>query len=197
MQHVLHINNTGRDTTAYELIIIYIKPNCISSKFQISKANPRSQTYPPIYIMQRWKREWSRGIPSQGRGGRFPPTFPTPNPLIWGRNGGGGGRRWRLGWRGLGSGRGRKGGERRKGAALALLTPLCRARRGGAASLPRRCMWRGRPGPTPTPRATPGQHGTPAASLHVAWQRLSAAPRRQARPKGSPGAKKILQGLIL
>jgi hypothetical protein len=34
MQHVLHVNNTGRDTIAYELIIIYIKQNCISSKFQ-------------------------------------------------------------------------------------------------------------------------------------------------------------------
>jgi hypothetical protein len=38
---------------------------------------------------------------------------------------------------------------------------------------------------------------TPAASLHVARQRLAAAPRRQARPKGSPSANNVCQGLIL
>jgi hypothetical protein len=31
----------------------------------------------------------------------------------------------------------------------------------------------------------------------VARQRLLAAPRRQARPKGSPGAKNVAQGLFL
>jgi hypothetical protein len=171
MQHVLHVNNTGRDTTAYELIIIYIKPNCISSKFQISRANPRSQTYPSIYIMQRWKRERSRGIPSQGHGERFPPPFP-PQIHRFGAGKGGGAVRG-----GAASGLGETRGRRRK-------------KKGGRAgpvdsALPRQCMWRGRPGPTSASRAAASQRGTPAAPLHVAG------------PKGSPGANNILQGLIL
>jgi hypothetical protein len=38
---------------------------------------------------------------------------------------------------------------------------------------------------------------TPAASLHVARQSVAAAPRRQARPKESPGANNVCQELIL
>jgi hypothetical protein len=34
--------------------------------------------------------------------------------------------------------------------------------------LPRRCMWRGRPGPTPPLCAMPRQRGTAVVSLHVA-----------------------------
>jgi hypothetical protein len=39
--------------------------------------------------------------------------------------------------------------------------------------------------------------GRAAAPPHVARQRLAAAPRCQARPKGSLGANKIRQGLFL
>jgi hypothetical protein len=133
MQHVLHVNNTGRDTTTYELIIIYIKPNCISSKFQISRANPKSQTYPPIYIMQRWKRERSRGYLHKDARDDFP-HFSHPNPPIWGRDQGAGcGRRRRFGAARPRAWERREGGGGRKGAVRALLTQHCRARRGGAA----------------------------------------------------------------
>jgi hypothetical protein len=60
--------------------------------------------------------------------------------------------------------------------------------------LPRRCMWRGRPGPTSPSRASARQRGTPAAPVHVARQRPPAAP---GRPKGSPSEKNIFQRLIL
>jgi hypothetical protein len=115
-------------------------------------------------------------------------TIPTTNRRSWGCAGR---RRMRSG-----SARGRKGGGRKR-AAHALLTQRCRARRGGAARLSHRCMWRGRPGPTSAPRVAARHHGTPVASLHVARQSLCAAPRRQARPKGSPGANNVFQGLIL
>jgi hypothetical protein len=174
MQHVLHVNNTGRDTTAYELIIIYIKPNCILSKFQISRDNPRSQTYPSIYIMQQWKRERSRGIPSQGRGERFPPLF---SPQIHRFGAGIRGRRpaRRLGRRGLESGRGRKGGGRRKGVARALLTRRCHARRGGAAG----CMWRGRPGPMPS--STPRLASMAPLPRRCMWRGKGCPPRHGAK----------------
>jgi hypothetical protein len=58
-------------------------------------------------------------------------------------------------------------------------------------------MWRGRTGPTPGARAAAGQRGRAAAPPHVVRQRLLAAPRRQARPKGSSSAKKVAQGLFL
>jgi hypothetical protein len=176
MQHVLHVNNTGRDTTAYELIIIYIKSNCISSKFQISRANPRSQTYPPIYIMQRSKRERSRGISSQGRGERSPPLFPLQIHRV-----------------GAGIG----------GAAVRAARPRVlemkkgrRKKKGGRAgpvdsALSRRCMWRGRP----ARRAWPAWHPCRAATCGAAKAVCrSTAP---GTAKGSPGANKILQGLIL
>jgi hypothetical protein len=82
--------------------------------------------------------------------------------------------------------RGRKGGGGRKGAARALMTRRRRARRGGAAG--------------PDPRlacAAAGQRGTAAAPLHVARQRLPAAPRCQARSKGSSGANNICKELFL
>jgi hypothetical protein len=47
----------------------------------------------------------------------------------------------------------------------------------------------------PGANAAAGQCGTSAAPLHVARQRLAAAPRRQARPKGSPGANNICEGV--
>jgi hypothetical protein len=106
-------------------------------------------------------------------------TIPTTNRRIWGCAG----RQLRRLMQ-VGSGRGRKGGGGRKGAGPRLYACRCRAMRGGAASLPRRCMWRGKPMPTSTPRATASQRGTPAAPLHVARQRRPAAPRRQARPRG-------------
>jgi hypothetical protein len=56
--------------------------------------------------------------------------------------------------------------------------------------LPRRCMWRGRPGPTSPLCAMPRQRGTAVASLHVARQRLPSVPRWLAWPKGSPSEKK-------
>jgi hypothetical protein len=46
-------------------------------------------------------------------------------------------------------------------------------------------MWRGRAGPTPGARGAGGQCGRAAAPLHVA------------RPKGSPGANKVPQGLFI
>jgi hypothetical protein len=58
-------------------------------------------------------------------------------------------------------------------------------------------MWHGRAEPMPGARAAAGQSGTFVAPLHVARQRLAAAPRRQARPKGSPRANNVGQGLIL
>jgi hypothetical protein len=84
-------------------------------------------------------------------------------------------------------------GQRKKGR---------RRKKGGRAGpddsrLPRRCMWHGRPGPAPSARAAAGQHGTSTAPMHVARERLAAAPRSQARPKGSPGAYNICQGLFL
>jgi hypothetical protein len=176
MQHVLHVKNTGRDTTAYELIIIYIKPNCISSKFQISRANPMSQTSPPIYIMQRLKREVGEYL-HKDAGNDFP-HFSHPKSTDLGPESGG--VRPAVAVRGrLGRGWERKKGRRRKkGAARALLTQRYRAWRGGAARLLRRCMWRGRPRPTPAAHAAASQRGTAATPLHVAWQRLPATPRR-------------------
>jgi hypothetical protein len=96
-----------------------------------------------------------------------------------------------------GLGQRKKGRRKKKGATQALLTQHYRDKRGGAARLPRRCMWRGRPGPTPAPRAVAGQRGSAAAPPHVELQRLAVAPRRQAWPKGSPGANNVCQWLFL
>jgi hypothetical protein len=90
-----------------------------------------------------------------------------------------------------GLGQRKKGRRGKKGVARALLVHRCRARRHGAARLPRQCMWCGRPGPTPAPLAAAGQRGAAAAPLHVERQMLPAAPRRQARPKGSPVANNV------
>jgi hypothetical protein len=46
-------------------------------------------------------------------------------------------------------------------------------------------------------RAAAGQRGSAAVPPHVARKRLAAVPCRQARPKGSPGAKKVCEGLFL
>jgi hypothetical protein len=56
---------------------------------------------------------------------------------------------------------------------------------------------RGRPGSTPGARDVAGQRGTAATPLHVARQRLPAAPCRQTRPKGSSGANNVCQRLFL
>jgi hypothetical protein len=48
----------------------------------------------------------------------------------------------------------------------------------------------------PLPRQA-GWRGKAAAPVHVARQRLSAAPHCQARPKGSPGVNNVFLGLIL
>jgi hypothetical protein len=52
--------------------------------------------------------------------------------------------------------------------------------------------WRG----SPATLAGRGSMGS-VPTWDVARQRLLAVPRRQARPKGSPGAKNVAQGLFL
>jgi hypothetical protein len=71
----------------------------------------------------------------------------------------------------------------------ALMTRGCRARRGGAAKLSRRRMWHGRPEPTPGAR-----RGWPA--WHLCRAGACGAAGSQARPKGSPGAYNVCQGLF-